>query len=45
MEQIRKLEKEKIRKMESILQNGCLDVNQAVNLFSQCVEEEINTYA
>ncbi|XP_039351479.1 secernin-3 [Mauremys reevesii] len=44
LEQIRKLEKEKINKMESILQNRCLDVNQAVNLFSQCVEEEINTY-
>ncbi|XP_074926210.1 secernin-3 isoform X1 [Chelonoidis abingdonii] len=44
LEQIRKLEKEKINRMESILQNRCLDVNQAVNLFSQCVEEEINTY-
>nr|XP_020660800.1 secernin-3 [Pogona vitticeps] len=45
MQQIRKLEKEKIDEMENILQNGCLDVNQAVNLFSSCIEDEIHIYA
>lgn len=45
MEQIHKLEKTKIDEMDHILQNGFLDVDQAVNLFSDCVEEEIRIYA
>ncbi|KAJ7345626.1 hypothetical protein JRQ81_001576 [Phrynocephalus forsythii] len=45
MQQIRKLEKERIDEMENILQKGCLDVDQAVNLFSNCTEDEILIYA
>ncbi|XP_019409221.1 PREDICTED: secernin-3 [Crocodylus porosus] len=45
LERIRKLEKEKISEMELILQNKYLDVDQAVHLFSECVEEEISAYA
>ncbi|XP_062972442.1 secernin-3 isoform X2 [Elgaria multicarinata webbii] len=45
MDQIRKLEKEKINVMENILQNGCLDVDRAVSLFSNCIEDEIHAYA
>lgn len=46
LKQIRKLEKEKINEMEHILQNGGIDVNQAINnLFSNCIEEEIQIYA
>lgn len=45
LKEIQKLEKQKINQMESILQNGCLDVNQVVNLFSQCVEEELKIYS
>ncbi|KAH0621505.1 hypothetical protein JD844_022876 [Phrynosoma platyrhinos] len=44
MEQIRKLEKEKINQMDTVLQNGFLDVDQAVNLFSNCTEDEICAY-
>uniref|UniRef100_A0A0F7Z6D4 Secernin-3-like n=1 Tax=Crotalus adamanteus TaxID=8729 RepID=A0A0F7Z6D4_CROAD len=45
MEQIHKLEKTKIDEMEHILQNGFLNVDEAVNLFSDCVEKEISIYA
>lgn len=45
LKEIQELEKQKINQMESILQNGCLDVNQVVNLFSQCVEEELKIYS
>ncbi|XP_034990977.2 secernin-3 isoform X3 [Zootoca vivipara] len=45
LERIRKLEKEKIKEMEHILQNRGLDVDQAVNLFSNCTEDEIQAYA
>ncbi|XP_032065271.1 secernin-3 [Thamnophis elegans] len=45
MEQIQKLEKMKIDEMEYILQNRFLNVDQAVHLFSDCVEEEIQIYA
>ncbi|XP_042300789.1 secernin-3 [Sceloporus undulatus] len=44
MKQIRKLEKEKINQMETVLQNGFLDVDQAVNLFSNCTEDEMCAY-
>ncbi|XP_015279227.1 PREDICTED: secernin-3 [Gekko japonicus] len=44
LKQIRNLEKEKTDEMEHILQSGHLDVDQAVNLFSKCVEEEICEY-
>ncbi|XP_009073379.1 PREDICTED: secernin-3, partial [Acanthisitta chloris] len=42
---IQELEKQKISQMESILQNGCLDTNQVVKLFSQCVDEELKIYS
>ncbi|XP_023786732.1 secernin-3 [Cyanistes caeruleus] len=45
LQEIQELEKQKISQMESILQNGCLDINQVVNLFSQCVEEELKIYS
>lgn len=45
LKEIQELEKQKISQMESILQNGSLDINQAVNLFSQCVEEELKIYS
>uniref|UniRef100_A0A8B9TZP3 Secernin 3 n=1 Tax=Anas zonorhyncha TaxID=75864 RepID=A0A8B9TZP3_9AVES len=45
LQKIQMLEKSKINEMESILQNGCLDTNQVVNLFSQCVEEELKIYS
>nr|XP_028605155.1 secernin-3 isoform X1 [Podarcis muralis]XP_028605163.1 secernin-3 isoform X1 [Podarcis muralis]XP_028605173.1 secernin-3 isoform X1 [Podarcis muralis] len=45
LERIRKLEKEKIKEMEHILQNGSLDTDQAVNLFSNCTDDEIQAYA
>lgn len=45
LKEIEKLEKQKISEMESILQNGCLDADQVVNLFSQCVEEELKIYS
>ncbi|KAM9549573.1 secernin-3 [Guaruba guarouba] len=45
LKDIQELEKQKINEMESILQNGCLDTSQAVNLFSQCVEEELKIYS
>ncbi|KGL72433.1 Secernin-3, partial [Tinamus guttatus] len=44
LEELRKLEKQKISEMESILQNSCLDTSQAANLFAQCVEEELKLY-
>ncbi|XP_062825245.1 secernin-3 isoform X2 [Anolis carolinensis] len=44
IEQIQKLEKEKISQMETILQNGHLDADQVVHLFSNCTEEEICIY-
>ncbi|XP_065607066.1 secernin-3 [Cyrtonyx montezumae] len=44
LEKIQMLEKKKISEMESILQNGCPDINQMVNLFAQCVEEELKIY-
>ncbi|NXU60122.1 SCRN3 protein, partial [Horornis vulcanius] len=44
LKEIQELEKQKISQMESILQNGCPDINQVVNLFSQCVEEELKIY-
>ncbi|XP_053123048.1 secernin-3 [Hemicordylus capensis] len=45
MERIRKLEKDQLNEMESILQNGGLDVDHAVNLFANCTEKEIAAYA
>lgn len=44
LKEIQELEKQKISQMESILQNQCLDTKQVVNLFSQCVEEELKIY-
>lgn len=44
LEEIQTLEKRKMSEMESILQNGCPDINQPVNLFSQCVDEELKIY-
>ncbi|XP_068263989.1 secernin-3 isoform X3 [Nyctibius grandis] len=35
LKEIQELEKQKRSEMESILQKGCLDINQVVNLFSQ----------
>lgn len=45
MQQIRKLEEEKMEEMENILQSGCFDVDQALHLFSNSVEDEIHIYA
>lgn len=45
LKEIQELEKQKISEMESILQNGCLDVTQVVNLFPRCVEEELKIYS
>ncbi|XP_066468352.1 secernin-3 isoform X1 [Tiliqua scincoides] len=45
LKHIQKLEKEKLNEMEHILQSGCLDVDKAVHLFSNCTEEEIAAYA
>lgn len=45
LKEIQELEKQKISEMESILQNAYFDINQVVNLFSQCVEEELKIYS
>ncbi|NWH79571.1 SCRN3 protein, partial [Piaya cayana] len=45
LKEIQELEKQKMSEMESILQNGCLDISQVVNLFAQCVEEELKIYS
>lgn len=45
LKEIQELEKQKISQMESILQNGCFDTKEVVNLFSQCVEEELKIYS
>lgn len=44
LEEIQTLEKRKMSEMESILQNGYPDINQPVNLFSQCIDEELKIY-
>ncbi|XP_036599260.1 secernin-3 [Trichosurus vulpecula] len=44
LEKMRMLEKEMLKEMESVLQNKCLDVNRAVNLFAQCVKDEMKIY-
>ncbi|XP_068924533.1 secernin-3 [Petaurus breviceps papuanus] len=44
LEKMRILEKEMLKEMESVLQNKGLDVNRAVNLFSQCVKNEMKIY-
>lgn len=41
---MRKLEKELFKEMESILQNKHHDANKIVNLFPQCVKDEIGIY-
>lgn len=44
LDHMRKLEKEVFEEMESILQNKHLDVDKIVNLFPQCVKDEIKIY-
>ncbi|KAL1786221.1 secernin-3 isoform X1 [Sigmodon hispidus] len=44
LDNMRKLEKEVSEEMESILQSKHLDVDKTVNLFSQCVKDEIKIY-
>ncbi|XP_059116685.1 secernin-3 [Peromyscus eremicus] len=44
LDHMRKLEKEVFEEMESILQNKHLDVDKTVNLFPQCVKDEIKIY-
>lgn len=44
LENMRKLEKELFKEMESILQNKHLDVDKIVNLFPQCAKDEIQIY-
>lgn len=44
LENMRKLEKEVFEEMESVLQSKHLDVDKTVNLFSQCVKDEIKIY-
>ncbi|PNI86471.1 SCRN3 isoform 5 [Pan troglodytes] len=44
LDNMRKLEKELFREMESILQNKHLDVEKIVNLFPQCTKDEIQIY-
>ncbi|XP_021094212.1 secernin-3 isoform X3 [Heterocephalus glaber] len=44
LDDMRKVEKELFKEMESILQNKHLDVDKIVNLFSQCAKDEIRIY-
>ncbi|XP_043851404.1 secernin-3 isoform X2 [Dromiciops gliroides] len=44
LEEMRMLEKEILKEMESALQNKCLDVKRAANLFSQSVKNEMKIY-
>ena len=44
LDNMRKLEKELFKEMESILQNKHLDVDKIVNLFPQCTKDEIRIY-
>ncbi|XP_066089991.1 secernin-3 isoform X2 [Saccopteryx bilineata] len=44
LDNMRKLEKELFKEMESILQNKHLDVDKIVHLFSQCAKDEIQIY-
>ncbi|KAH0499886.1 Secernin-3 [Microtus ochrogaster] len=44
LDNMRKLEKEVFEEMESVLQSKHLDVDKTVNLFSQCVKDEIKIY-
>ncbi|XP_063115396.1 secernin-3 isoform X2 [Cavia porcellus] len=44
LDNMRKLEKELFKEMESILQNKHLDMDKTVNLFSQCAKDEITIY-
>ncbi|XP_036042041.1 secernin-3 isoform X1 [Onychomys torridus] len=44
LDHMRKLEKEVFEEMESILQNKHLDMDKTVNLFPQCVKDEIKIY-
>lgn len=44
LDNMKKLEKELFKEMESILQNKYLDVDKAVHLFPQCVKDEIRIY-
>ncbi|XP_006879026.1 PREDICTED: secernin-3 [Elephantulus edwardii] len=44
MDDMRKLEKGLFKEMETILENKCIDVDKVVNLFSQCVKDEIKIY-
>lgn len=44
LDNMRKLEKELFKEMESILQNKHLQVDKIVNLFHQCTEDEIRIY-
>ncbi|XP_072817289.1 secernin-3 isoform X2 [Vicugna pacos] len=44
LDNMRKLEKELFKEMESVLQNKHLDVDKIVNLFPQCTKDEIRIY-
>ncbi|KAJ1188124.1 hypothetical protein NDU88_004889 [Pleurodeles waltl] len=44
LQMIRALEKEKLEKMESIIQNSCFDASEFADLFPSSVEEEITAY-
>ncbi|XP_011355575.1 secernin-3 isoform X1 [Pteropus medius] len=44
LDNMKKLEKELFKEMESILQNKHLDVDKIVNLFPQCTKDEIRIY-
>ncbi|CAH6788502.1 Scrn3 [Phodopus roborovskii] len=44
LDNIKKLEKEVFEEMESVLQNKHLDKDKTVNLFTQCVQDEIKIY-
>ncbi|XP_007494459.1 secernin-3 isoform X2 [Monodelphis domestica] len=44
LEEMRILEKEILKEMELVLQNKCLDENRTIDLFSQCVKNEMKIY-
>lgn len=44
LDNMRKLEKELLKEMESILQNKHLNMDRIVNLFPQCTKDEIRIY-
>lgn len=44
LQHIKALEKEKLEKMDSIIQNSCFDASEFADLFPSSVEEEIKAY-